>query len=236
MNTNSKIARTAGILYIVVIVFGVFAEMIVRAELIVPGDATATANKIMASESLFRLGFVSDLIMMVAYLLLAYTLYVLLKPVGKNIAPLIVLFTSVGVAIMCLNMLNQFGALLLLGGADYLSVYDANQINAQAMLFINLQENGYLIAQIFFGLWLLPLGYLVYKSGFFPKILGILLMVAFLAYMVDFLVVFLLPLQAEAVASVAYVPIVLAEFSFCAWLLLMGAKEQQPQLRPSYAS
>jgi hypothetical protein len=236
MNTNRKIARTAGILYIVTIVCGMFAEMIVRAELIVPGDATATANKIMASESLFRLGFVSDLIMMVAYLLLAYTLYVLLKPVGKHIAPLIVLFTSVGVAIMCLNMLNQFGALLLLGGADYLSVYDANQINAQAMLFINLQKHGYLIAQIFFGLWLLPLGYLVYKSGFFPKILGVLLMLAFLAYMVDFLVVFLLPLQAEAVASVAYVPIMLAEFSFCAWLLLMGAKEQQPQLRPSYAS
>ena len=192
MNSNKKTARIAGLLYLLTVVFGILAEF-VRSTLIVYGDAAATAHNIMASESLFRIGFVSDLIMMTCYLLLALILYVLLKPVNKNLASLFVLFTLVSVAIMCINMLNQFAAPLLLSGADYLKVFEADQLHAQVMLFLNLHKHGYLIAQIFFGLWLLPLGYLVFKSGYFPRILGILLMIACFGHLIQFFTLFLFP-------------------------------------------
>lgn len=238
MNKNTQIARFAGILYVFVIVFGIFAQMVVRASLIIPEDATATVQQITSSESLFRLGFVSDLVMMVSYLLLAFTLYVLLKPVGKNLALLFLLMTVISVSIMCLNMLNQFATLLLLSGADYLDVYDANQLHAQVLFFMNLHKYGYLIAQIFFGLWLFPLGYLVYQSGYFPKILGVLLMIACIAHLADFFTVFLFPDYTETVSSVSQLPIVIGEFSFCLWLVLMGAKQPSPSqnLNQAYAS
>ncbi len=235
MNTNAQTARFAGLLYLIVIICGVFAEFFVRASLIVPGDATQTANQIMASESLFRLGFVSDLVMMTAYLMLAFTLYVLLKPIGKNLALLFLLFTLAGVAIMCLNMLNQFSALLLLSGADYLNVYDANELNAQVLFFLNMHKYGYSIAQIFFGLWLFPLGYLVYQSGYFPKILGVLLMVASIAHLIEFFIIFLFPTYTEAVSGVLDIPIIIGEFSFCLWLVIRGAKPQSAPLRLSFA-
>ena len=146
-------------------------------ELIVFGDAAATAQNIMASEWLFRIGFVSDLLAAVFFLLAAWALYVLLKPVNKNLALLFLLLNLGGVAVECINLLNQFAALLLLSGADYLKVFQADQLQALAMLFLNLYKNGFMIAQIFFGAWLFPLGYLVFKSGFLPKILGIVLMI-----------------------------------------------------------
>lgn len=235
MNKNAQIARFAGVLYVFVIICGVFAQMIVRDSLIVPFDATATANQILESESLFRLGFVSDLAMMTFYLLLAFTLYILLKPVGENLALLFLLFTVTGVAIMCLNMLNQFSVLLWLSGADYLSAYDANQLHAQVLVSLNLHKNGYLIAQVFFGLWLFPLGYLVYQSGYFPKVLGILLMLACIAHLVEFMTTFLLPAYTETIGSVTDISVMLGEFTFCLWLLFMGAKGQSSALHPRLA-
>lgn len=172
MNKNTQIARFAGILYVFVIVFGIFAQMVVRASLIIPEDATATVQQITSSESLFRLGFVSDLVMMVSYLLLAFTLYVLLKPVGKNLALLFLLMTVISVSIMCLNMLNQFATLLLLSGADYLDVYDANQLHAQVLFFMNLHKYGYLIAQIFFWALAFPIGIFGISIRVFPQNFG----------------------------------------------------------------
>jgi hypothetical protein len=229
MNKNAQIARFAGILYLFVIIFGVFAQMIVRGGLITFDDATVTAQQISASEPLFRLGFVSDLTMMVCYLFLAFTLYVLLKPIGKNLSLLFLLLTVVSVAIMCLNMLNQFSALLLLNGAEYLGVYDTNQLHTQALFFLNLHKYGYLIAQIFFGLWLFPLGFLVYQSGYFPKVLGVLLMGACIAHLVDFFAIFLFPIQSGSITELTQMPIILGEFSFCLWLLIMGAKQPASQ-------
>jgi hypothetical protein len=114
----------------------------------------------------------SDLLSAVFFLFSAWTLYVLLKPVNKNLALLFVLLNLGGVAIQCLNMLNQLAAMLLLSGADYLKVFPADQLQALAMLFLNLYKIGLIIAQIFYGTWLFPLGYLVFKSGFLPRILG----------------------------------------------------------------
>jgi len=189
MNSIKKTARVAGLLYVLVIVFAFFAGF-VFSSLVVAGDAAETAHNIMANEWLFRSGFVSDLIHQTCFLLLAWALYVLLKPVNKNLALLMVLFVLVAVAIQCISLLIQFAALELLSGAGYLTVFEADELHAQVMYFLNLHNHGILIAQIFFGPWLLPLGYLVYKSGFFPRILGVLLMIGCFGYLLDFFSIF----------------------------------------------
>lgn len=221
MNSNQKISKVAGVLYLLVIVLGAFAELFVRSTLIVPGDAAATAVHITASESLFRIGFMSDLIMMACYLLLAFTLYVLLKPANEHLSLLFVLFTLGSVAIMCLNMLNQFAALLLLSGPAYLAVFSVAQVQAWALFFLNLQKYGYFIAQQFFGLWLFPLGYVGYTSGYLPKVLSVLLMAACLGHLIQFLQVFLFP-NAEAVTYPGLAVATVGEFSLCLWLLFRG--------------
>ena len=166
-HSPNKTARMAGFLYLMIFIT-LISSSVIRSKLIVFGDAAATANNIMASEWLFRIGFMDELLCGVFFLLAAWALYVLLKPVNKNLALLFVLLNLGGVAIQCFNMLNLFAALLLLSGADYLKVFQADQLQALAMLFLNLYTNGFMIAQIFYGTWLLPLGYLVYKSGYFP--------------------------------------------------------------------
>jgi len=226
MNSIKKTARIAGLLYLGVIVFGIFAEFFVRQSLIVPGDAAATAHNVLASESLFRLGFVSDLIQSTCWLLLPFALYVLLKPVNKNFASIMVLFVLAGVAMQCINMLNQFAALLLLRGADYLKVFQADQLHALTMFFLNMHKYGYSSAGIFHGLWLLPLGYLVFKSNYFPRIFGVLLIIACFGFLVVFFGEFLLPNYEnyETIFSLVGLSTVIGEFSFCGWLLLKGAK------------
>lgn len=218
---SKKLSRIAGVLYLLVIVFGAFAEVGVRASLIVPGDAAETATRIMASGSLLRIGFMSDLIMMTCYFLLAFTLYILLKPADNNLSLLFVLFTLASVAIMSLNMLNQFAALLLLSGADYLSVFSIDQLQALALFFLDLHKYGYFIAQIFFGLWLLPLGYVGFKSGYFPKVLGLFVMLACFGHLIQYFQVFLFP-DYEAVTYPGLAIATIGEFSLCFWLLIKG--------------
>ena len=220
--SQRKTARVAGLLYLITAITGIFGEY-VRSTLIVYGDASATASNIMASEPLFRIGFISDLTMITCYFLTACVLYMLLKPVNKNIALLFVLFTLGSVSVLFINALNQFAALLLLSGAGYLTVFGADQLNALLMLFLNLHKYGYTIAQIFFGLWLLPLGYLIFKSGYFPRILGILVMIACFGHLLEFFQVFLFP-GYEVIAYPGLVAAMIGEFSFFFWLLIKGAK------------
>ena len=221
MNPN-KTARIAGILYLataVLIIFGMY----VTSTPIVPGDATATANNIMASESLFRLGFVSGLIGQTVQILLVLVLYKLLKPVNKNLAVLMVIFSLVGIPIAMLSMLNQSAALLLLSGADYMKIFAADQLHAQVMFFLDLQEHGIGIAYIFWGLWLLPLGILVYKSGFLPRILGILLMIACFGWLIDFFIFFLFPNFDATINQFTTI----GELLFMLWLLIKGVNVEE---------
>lgn len=222
MNTNTKTARMAGILYVLVIIGGVFAEFFIRSNLIVAGDTAATIDNLRSNEALFRLGFISDLVAHTCYFLLAFALYTLLKPVQHDIALLFLLIVVIAAPLLCLNMLNQFMALLLLTEANYLSAFTTAQVDALVMLFLDLHKYGYLIGQIFYGGWLLPLGYVVYKSGYFPKLLGGLLMVAAVGYLLDFLRAFLLPDADAALAGILLSPAVIGEFSFCLWLLVKG--------------
>jgi len=189
-------------------------------------DAPATVNQIIAFESLFRVGLVISLFSYVLFLLAAWALYVLLKPVNKNMALLFLLLNLGGFAILVSNHLNLFSSLMLLSGADYLKVFQPNQLQAQAMLFINLFKNGATIAQIPYGVWLFPLGYLVFKSGSLPKILGILLIVDCFGLLIYVCQRFLLPgydLISYPCLAVSFI----AEISLSLWLLIKGVKDQK---------
>jgi hypothetical protein len=223
MNADNKTARIAGLLYLAVFALGLFGELYVRQGLIVPGDAATTANNIMASESLFRLGFVTDLIRQTALVLLPLVLYKLLKSVNEDMAALMVVLALVGVPVAMLNLLNQFGALLPLSGAEYMTAFTPDQLYAQVMLFLDLHERGAFIQQ-FLSLWLFPLGYLVFKSGLLPRILGILLIISGLGYLIDAVAFFLLPNFGVTISLFTFV----GEVFFMLYLLIKGTREQGP--------
>jgi len=220
-----KTARMAGLFYLIFILTTVLATY-VRSSLIVSVDAAATANNIVSSQVLFRVGFVTELVSAVFFFSAAWALYVLLKPVNKNLALLFLLLNLGGVAVECINALNLFAALQFLSGANYLSVFQTGQLQAMAMSSLNLYTSGFLIAQIFFSAWLLPLGYLVYKSRFLPRFLGILLILDFFGNMSWFLQGFLLP-DYGILAYPGNVISFIAEISITLWLLIMGVKEQK---------
>ncbi|MGZ4951207.1 MAG: DUF4386 domain-containing protein, partial [Halobacteriota archaeon] len=218
-----KTARMAGLFYLIFILTTVLATY-VRSQFIVSGDAATTANNILASQGLFRVGFVTELVSAVFFLLAAWALYVLLKPVNKNLALLFLLLNLGGVAVECINVLNLYAALQFLSGANYLTAFQTGQLQAMAMSYLNLYTNGFLIAQIFFSAWLLPLGYLVYKSRFLPKFLGLLLILDFFGNMSWFLQGFLLP-NYGILAYPGNVISFIAEISLTLWLLIMAVKE-----------
>jgi hypothetical protein len=220
-----KTARMTGLFYLIFVLTTVLASY-VRSQFIVSGDAATTANNIMASQGLFRVGFVTELVSAVFFLLAAWGLYVLLKPVNKNLALLFLLLNLGGVAVECLNALNLFAALQFLSGANYLTAFQTGQLQALAMSSLDLYTSGFLIAQIFFSAWLLPLGYLVYKSRFLPKFLGLLLILDFFGNMSWFLQGFLLP-DYKILAYPGNAISFIAEISLTVWLLIMAVKEQK---------
>jgi len=184
----------------------------------------ATVRNILASEWLFRMGFISDVLAGVLFLLTAWSLYVLLKPVNKNIALLFLLLNLGGVAVQCINMLNLLSAFLLLNGEEYLNVFPIEQLQALAMFFLNLHKNGFMIAQFFFAAWLLPLGYLIFKSGYLPKALGIIVMIECFGWLMYPFQFFLFPTY-EVISYLSFAIGFIGEFGLTLWLLIMGAKE-----------
>jgi len=230
MDNNKRLARLAGVLYLVIAICGGFSELYVRKNIVVvKGDAATTASNILNNEWLFRIGFVSDLLMLISYMLLGLTLYFLLKDTHKIMELLMVLFNVIGIPLLCLNMLNHFVPLLLLSGVEYLSVFSVEQLNALSLLHLEMHHYGYLIAHVSIGTWLLPLGYLVYKSNMFPKILGVLLMIASIGYLLDFLIQFLLPNYAPLWSEIVLAPAVIGELSFLLWLLIKGILNNTPK-------
>lgn len=235
MNTNKKTAKIAGALYLIYIVVSIFADVFGRSKLIVLGDAATTARNIMASAWQFRIGFVSDLVAAVLFLLTAWALYVLLEPVNKNLALLFLLLNLGGVAVWCFSDLFLIASQLLLSGTGNLKVFQADQLQALAMLSLYVYKYGFMgIAQIFFGAWLFPLGYLVFKSGFLPKILGVILMVHCVIWLMSDLQFLLFPgFIATTFVGITYISYPLgfiSEFGLTLWLLIMGVKDQPSSL------
>jgi len=219
---TNRTAKTAGLFYLIFILLLPVATSI-RSQMVVVGDAAATAQKIMANDLLFRISFVTELVSALFFMLAAWALYVLLKRVDKDLALLFLLLNLCGVAIECVSVLDLSAASSLLGGADYLNVFPASQLQAQALMDIDLYNNGFNIAQLFFGAWLLPLGLLVYRSGFLPRPIGILLIIDFFGVLVRFLQFSLLP-GYDVISYPGFAAGFIAEVSLALWLLVKGVK------------
>ena len=226
--TINKNARIAGLIYFLYFVTHIISD-VVRDGLFVAGDAAATASNILAQEGLFTITAVGDLVAAALFALSAWALYVLLKPVNKNLALLFLLLNLGGVAIQCSSDVFLFASPLLMDGSSYLKVFQADQLQALAIFFLELREKGFLISQLFYGAWLFPLGYLVFKSGFLPKILGIVLMVHCFTWLSTFFQSLLFP-GFVAITFVSWPLGFIAEVGLTLWLLIMGAREQKPVL------
>ncbi len=226
MNSLNKTARGAGILYIIMDVFMIFSGMVVDPKIYVPGDAAATVSNILASEWLFRLGFVSWIVGLILQLFLVHVLYELFKSVDKGQARLMVIFVVIGVSVAFLNNLNLYAPIVLLSGAEHLSAFNPAQLQTLAMLFYDLYKHGMMIDEIFWGLWLIPLGILVYKSRFVPKVLGVLLIVGCFGHLLSFLSTFLLPDYSAILIPISEM-VMVGELPIFLWLLIKGVKEQQ---------
>jgi hypothetical protein len=223
MNSTKKAARTAGLLYLLTSIPGAFCLIYIPSRFIVSGDATATASKIAASEFIFRLGIVSELISFTGFIFVVMALYRLLSGVNRAHASLMVTLMLVSIPISLLNVLNEIAALTLIRGADFQSVFDKPQRDTLAMLFLNLHFQGFMVAQVFWGLWLIPFGVLVFRSGFLPRILGVLLIIACFGYLANSLVAFgVLPHVVSRVVG----QLTICELPIILWLLIRGAKDQ----------
>jgi hypothetical protein len=220
-------ARQAGALYLLFSIVSILTEFFGPA-FIVLGDATTTARNITAGELAYRFGILSGFVNLIIFIFLVVTLYNLLKDVDKKHAMLMVLFVALGVGISLVNLINKFAPLILMSGADYLSVFTKAQLDALSLGFLRLHSNGLNVVTVFWGLWLFPFGILVFKSGFFPRILGILLILAGFAYLTVSFTSIALPAYLPVVSQVM-TPLYFGEIPIIFWLLIKGAKAPLPE-------
>jgi Domain of unknown function (DUF4386) len=214
-------ARTAGAFYLITIVMGVFAEVFVRGALIVRDDAAATAANILAHESLYRLGLVADLIMLACYIAVTLLFYGLFKSVSRSFSLLAAFFSLVGIAVLVVNCLNHLAPLVFLGNVNYLSAFATTQLQALALMSLRMHARGYSIAGVFFGIYMLLLGYLIFKSGFLPRLLGVLMAVGGLSFLTHSFAIFLLPTLVARLPDIGMLGGI-AELALSLWLMVMG--------------
>lgn len=225
--TAKQYGRIAGLLYLIIIITGLFSELAVRGTLIVPNDAATTAHNILSHETLYRIGFLSDFIMVLCDVGVAIIFYQLLRPTSPVLALGAMLLRLAQAIIIGYNLLHYFSVLLLLHNAGATGV-DAQEVYAQAMLQLQLHSYGYLISGIFFGVCCLLLGYLFYQSPYFTKVLGAMLGLAGVGYLVDCFTNFLAPGYAALSEMGLLFTAVVTELSLCLWLIIKGAKSTAP--------
>ncbi len=222
--SQAKAARTAGILYFLVALIAPIGLMYVPGQLIVTGDAAATVERIRSSEWLLRLGIGAELIPQIIAIFVVLALYRLFKPVDKNQAVLMVILGGlISIPIMFISVLNEIAALTLISGADFLTVFSKEQLDALAYLFLRLHGQGLVLASIFWGLWLFPFGLLIIRSGFIPRVLGYLLMIAGVGYLLSSFTSLLLPQYAVLVGQITMV-LYFGELPIIFWLLIWGTR------------
>jgi hypothetical protein len=222
MSSTKNPGRFAGLLYVLTSMVGFFAMGHVPGKVMVHGNAAATASNLAAHETLFRLGIAGQLIGMTGFIFVAVALYDLLKGVNRRQASLMVGLIVVSVPIVFLNEVNSIAAMVLVRGADFLSIFEKPQREALAMLFLNLHHHGLVVAEMFWGLWLFPLGLLVYRSRFLPQFLGVWLVLAGIAWVILSLTGILLPQYQNKMDSYSQ-PAMFGEIVFMLWLLIKGA-------------
>jgi len=229
MHPTKKAARVAGAVYLSMVLTAPFSLIYVPGKLIVRGNAAATADNILAHETMFRLSILGDLVGQVIFICLAIALYRLLSGVNKTWAGLMVAFVLVSAAVGFLNTLNNIAALVLFRGGEFLTVFDKAQRDALGMLFIRLHNQGIFIDEIFWGLWLFPFGLLVFRSGFLPRFLGVWLMINCFGYVALSATALFFPDYYGAAFRYSQ-PVLFGELAIMLWLLIKGAKiKQSPQ-------
>jgi Domain of unknown function (DUF4386) len=233
MNSTRNPGRFAGLLYLLTSIVGFFAMGYVPSKLIVHGNAAATANNIAASETLFRLGIAAELIGMAGFVFVAMALYDLLEGVNRRHASLMVILIVVSVPITFLNELNSIAALVLVRGADFLSIFEKPQREALAMLFLRLHEEGIGVVELCWGIGIFILGLLVYRSRFLPRVLGVWLVLDGFAYVIMSLTSVVLPQYYDKVFTYCQ-PATFGEVAFMLWLAIRGA--QPPALDAATSS
>jgi hypothetical protein len=224
MTSPKRIARLAGLLYLLNGIFSGFAFGYVLTKVFVPGNAATTAANVVANSGLVGAGVVADLFQATGWVFLALILYILLKHVHLSAARAMVVLVAIGAAITCLNDAFQFESLRVATDPSYATAFGVAGSNAMVLLLLDLHHYGFLIAQIFFGLWLVPFGYLAYRSAMFPKALGIMLVVGGACYLVGLLAVFLVPIFGEKINTLVTIPSAIAEISTVLYLLVVGVK------------
>src|SRR5437867_11798606 len=230
MHPLKKAARIAGAIYLSMVITGPFSLIYVPSKLIVRGNAAATADNILAHETMFRLSILADLVGSVIFICLAIALYRLLSGVNKTWAALMVAFGFVSAAVGFVNTLNNIAALILFRGADFLTVFDKPQRDALGMLFVRLHSQGIFIDEMFWGLWLFPFGLLVFRSGFLPRFIGVWLMINCFGYVALSITSLFFPAYYEPAFRWAQ-PVLFGELAIMLWLLIKGAMVPVSQTR-----
>lgn len=220
-------ARIGGVLYLIIIVLGAVGELFIRGRVVVPGDAMATAANLKAMESLWRFGIASELFLGICTITFSLILYVLLRPVNKDLALLATFFGLVAVAVEVAYSLQLVEALFPLGNAAYLEAFTPDQLYALVSLSLRAHANGFGIALLFFGCFFPIAGYLIFKSGYFPKAIGILYLIPGLSYLTSSFALILAPTFADRYYFVMAGPALIGEASLCLWLLVKGVNVQQ---------
>jgi hypothetical protein len=222
-----RTARIAGIMFLIMALIGPFSMMYVPSQLIVSGNASLTASNIMASMGLFRLGIIGHIIILLADLGVALLLYVILKPVNRTAALFAAAFRLIMVGIRGTNLINYFIVLQLLRGGSPMAAFDPGTLHALVMLFLDAFNYGLDLDMVFFSFHLLFLGYLVFYSGFFPRILGVLLFIAFFGYLTIALSSLFFPAWEKVITGIFTIPNALSELALMLWLLIKGVNVEK---------
>ncbi|MGY4515796.1 DUF4386 domain-containing protein [Lysobacter sp. HA18] len=218
-------ARLAGLLYLVIIAAGMYGELAVRGSMVVSGDAAATAARIAASPERWRIGIALDLLMHVCDVFVMWGIYILLRPVSRRLAQLVLLLNLIQTAVLVANKILLLVPLLLLDGSPYLHAFSLPQLQALSYAAIRLHEHGFGVGLIFFGWVCLVEGYLIRRSGFLPKIIGVLMQVAGACYLINTTLLLLAPEVEGRLFAVLMLPVFIAELSFALWLTIKGVNE-----------
>lgn len=231
MTSNKKTARIAGLIYLAIVITGIFSLLYVPSKIITWDNATKTFNTISTNQYLFRLGIVSGLACYTFFLFLPMVLYKLLKPVNETYAKIMVALAILSVPLYFLNVQNEFTILSLVEGSNYVNGFSREQVQSMVMMYLEQYENGMRVVHIFSGLWLFPFGYLVFKSGFLPKILGIVLMLGCFSYLINFIGNTLLSNYSQmGIGSYIQLPASVGEIGICLWLLIVGVQNPKSTL------
>jgi hypothetical protein len=226
-----KLARFGGLLYLLIIVIGIWGEMFVRGKIIVWGDATATTSNLRAMESLWRLGIAGEYFLLICAITLTAIFFILLRPVSPRLALLSVFVNLVSIAIEAVATMGLVAALFPLGNQAYLSSFTAEQRDALASLCVRWHAQGFGVALLFFGFECLIIGYLIHKSGFLPRAIGVLMQIAGACYLINSFALIVAPAVANRLYPLILVPSFIGEASLCLWLLLKGVNEEKWKAR-----